>query len=255
MPTDDELNVLETVVAVLGSVFYLTDALSGEKEVTASALRCILVHLKSVLGTSSTDNRITKNMKNTMLQDLNSRYSLPQISKVLDICSFLDPRFKSQHLEENESTLMSITEECLSIYPAEPAAVTGGTSTPTVAEVEPPQPKKLKGLSAILKRVEQQRRQNEPVEMTLEQRIQGEITSYQDYPVADSDANVLVWWKTEEKRFPTLSRLAKKYLCICGTSVPSERIFSTGGYIVNGRRSRLQPTNVNKLIFLSHNLS
>ena len=53
----------------------------------------------------------------------------------------------------------------------------------------------------VLKHVEQQCRQNEPAEMTLEQRIQGEITctSYQDYPVADSEANPIVWWKMEEK--------------------------------------------------------
>ena len=38
MPTDEELNVLETIVEVLQHVYYLTDALSGEADVTASAL-------------------------------------------------------------------------------------------------------------------------------------------------------------------------------------------------------------------------
>ena len=38
MPSDEELNVLETVVEVLRHVYYLTDVLSGETEVTASAL-------------------------------------------------------------------------------------------------------------------------------------------------------------------------------------------------------------------------
>ena len=42
MPTDKELNVLERVLEVLKNIYYLTDALSGEKEVTVSALRCIL---------------------------------------------------------------------------------------------------------------------------------------------------------------------------------------------------------------------
>ena len=34
MPTDEELNVLERVLEVLKNVYYLTDALSGEKEIT-----------------------------------------------------------------------------------------------------------------------------------------------------------------------------------------------------------------------------
>ena len=38
IPSDEELNVLETVVEVLKHVYYLTDALLGETDVTASAL-------------------------------------------------------------------------------------------------------------------------------------------------------------------------------------------------------------------------
>ena len=65
--------------------------------------------------------------------------------------------------------------------------------------------------------------------------------------------NPLLWWKAECRRFPALAHLAAKYLCVCG-SVPSERVFSRGGYIVNKYRSRLKPKNLNKLIFLSQNL-
>ena len=40
----------------------------------------------------------------------------------------------------------------------------------------------------------------------------------------------------------------------CGTSVPSERVFSTAGHVCNDSRSRLLPENVNKLIFLAKNM-
>ena len=39
----------------------------------------------------------------------------------------------------------------------------------------------------------------------------------------------LEWWKAQEKQFPLLGRLIHRYLCICATSVPSERVFSAGG--------------------------
>ena len=57
-----------------------------------------------------------------------------------------------------------------------------------------------------------------------------------------------------QRRFPDLAHLAKKYLCICGTSVPSERTFSTAGHIASHTRGRLLPENVSKLLFLAKNM-
>ena len=59
----------------------------------------------------------------------------------------------------------------------------------------------------------------------------------------------LVWWKRNEGRYPTLSRMAKKYLALPAISTPSERAFSTAGSIVNKIRACLLPENVNMLGF------
>ena len=37
-------------------------------------------------------------------------------------------------------------------------------------------------------------------------------------------------------RYTHIAKLAQKYLCVCATSVPAERIFSTSGQIVSNRR-------------------
>jgi hypothetical protein len=37
----------------------------------------------------------------------------------------------------------------------------------------------------------------------------------------------MAWWLEHSKHFPVLGKLAKKYLCITATSVPSERIFES----------------------------
>jgi hypothetical protein len=91
--------------------------------------------------------------------------------------------------------------------------------------------------------------------VTQEDKIEKEVSAYLDYPKMSSETNPLLWWRNEQRQFPTLSVLARKYLCICGTSVPSERVFSSCGYTINNYRSRLHPKNVNYLIFLSNNLS
>ena len=51
----------------------------------------------------------------------------------------------------------------------------------------------------------------------------------------------LRWWKDQEKHYTLLSVLAKKYLSIPGTSVPSECLFSKAGELVSSKRSQIKP--------------
>ena len=89
---------------------------------------------------------------------------------------------------------------------------------------------------------------------TSVERVEHEIDVYLQMPVFDTDQSPLEWWKKEESQFPILSKLARKYLCICATSVASERVFSTAGYIGSNLRSCLKPEKIDKLTFLARNL-
>ncbi|KAJ8269395.1 hypothetical protein COCON_G00120020 [Conger conger] len=51
------------------------------------------------------------------------------------------------------------------------------------------------------------------------------------------------------------SAVAKRFLCIPGTSVSSERVFSTTGDIVTAQRSVLKAGHVDQLVFLNRNLT
>lgn len=68
-------------------------------------------------------------------------------------------------------------------------------------------------------------------------------------------ANSLDWWKEREYEYPLLSNLAKRYLCIPGTSVSSERVFSTAGDIITAQRSTLTPEHLDQILFLHKNLN
>ena len=52
---------------------------------------------------------------------------------------------------------------------------------------------------------------------------------------ANPTENPTKWWKNYSTQLPLLAMMARKYLCIPGTSVPSERAFSVTGNIVNAK--------------------
>lgn len=85
--------------------------------------------------------------------------------------------------------------------------------------------------------------------------IEAEVDSYRKEASISLSACPLQWWRENAQRYPLLSTLAKSYLSVPATSVPSERVFSCAGDIVNAQRSQLLPQNVDMLIFLKKNLT
>ena len=68
--------LLEVIVEVLKPLSYLTDALSGEKQVTASAVLPVLQHVKSKLAPDESGGRLAEEI---IWNDLEHRYSNPDV--------------------------------------------------------------------------------------------------------------------------------------------------------------------------------
>uniref|UniRef100_A0A667X7B7 HAT C-terminal dimerisation domain-containing protein n=1 Tax=Myripristis murdjan TaxID=586833 RepID=A0A667X7B7_9TELE len=67
--------------------------------------------------------------------------------------------------------------------------------------------------------------------------VEKEVDSFLKDPPPRLDCSPTAWWKVNEGRFPRLANLARKYLCIPGTSVPAECVFSAAGLTVNRLRT------------------
>ena len=74
MPTDAEFATLETLSYVLKPLSFFTDALAGEKQVTASALLPIMKHVVDSFPPASGESRLEKELKDIIRSDLQNRY-------------------------------------------------------------------------------------------------------------------------------------------------------------------------------------
>ncbi|XP_060606044.1 E3 SUMO-protein ligase ZBED1-like [Ruditapes philippinarum] len=82
--------------------------------------------------------------------------------------------------------------------------------------------------------------------------MKAEIERYKTETVSMKQ-DPIEWWKIKREIYLNLSTCACKYLHIPATSVPSERVFSTAGNILNKKRGQLTADNVDMLLFLYHN--
>ena len=83
---------------------------------------------------------------------------------------------------------------------------------------------------------------------SLEQQCRKRVEDYLSTQKLDFEEDSLVWGKTASLKYPILSNLARKYLCVCATSSPSEQVYSTSGSIVTPLRVSMNPQKVD----LSH---
>ena len=87
---------------------FLTDALAGEEEVTASAIRPILKHIEKICTQKSDDHHVIREIKSSILEDLSTRYESAMMSSLLDKCAFLDPRFKTDFITDKDLVISDL---------------------------------------------------------------------------------------------------------------------------------------------------
>ena len=100
IPTWQDLEVLESMKAALGQLDDFTDMLSGEQKVTVSSIKPVLHVLKSkVLKVCEGDANLTNSLKQRVLDYLLNKYDDNDVDELLNVCTYLDPRFKGVYIE------------------------------------------------------------------------------------------------------------------------------------------------------------
>ena len=232
---------LDSMIAVLKPLRELTDVLAAEKRISISALKPLVERIcNKMLAPNDEDTDLAKDMKAWIKCDLLRQYSDPEIDQLLSVCSFLDPRFKKR-LSEDATNI--VKNELMGLEEVENCEESSRST------LEPPC--KRSAFSRILGESPEKR----ATQKSMLEMVNQETDRYLQMPIIDIDQSPLEWWRREESQFPLLSRLARKYLCICATSVASERVFSAAGHIVSNLRRCLKPGKVDQLTFLARNLT
>ena len=93
-------------------------------------------------------------MKLAISNDLRPRYSAPDVSTLLDKCTFLDPRFRADHLVDLEGSKVRVADKAVVVLmniddstSSDSTQSAGGHESTNVGS-QPPH-KKRKGLGAI----------------------------------------------------------------------------------------------------------
>ena len=263
MPTWQDVDVLESLDSALGTLSDFTDMLSAENFVTVSAILPVIHYIlkKEVLNIGDDDTQLTKDIKTRIISYLEQKYTDVEICELLNLTTFLDPRFITEYILttiEVSVTKDRLAREGTEIQLSAQTEAGDGQDTEDSAgqsqnqnESSEPPPKKKK-LGSWLKAARKE--QESCSTRSPEKLMKDEIEQYSKIIKPDADSNPLDWWKIHESAYPTLAKLAKKYLCICASSCASERLFSTSGHIASKKRTLLKPNKLNMLVFLTRNL-
>ena len=267
----EETYQLRELCAALEPLSSAMQDIGGESYCSMSLVQPLLHKLRTkYLAPTEADTPAVYEFKAAALADLSERYTDPALKSLLAAATALDPRFRDfQFIRDRESRVAAVefAKQQLQLYAARvpddevrEAGLSLESQLPqdsadSAGTTEPP-PKRARGESNLMSFLTSDDDDDENNatgnavrrELPLEQQI-GNYYNNAVSPTTDP----LNYWRSSAVNHPRLTALAQRLLAIPGSSVPSERMFSTAGQIVTDLRSSLSPDSVSRLLFLHKN--
>ncbi|CAG9585895.1 unnamed protein product [Danaus chrysippus] len=100
-----EIVVLKEIQKILKPFHSVTEQMSAEKYVTPSKAIPISKCLRAALDTVTPTSHLAKQLKQSLQSEFNKRFENIQKVHLFSVATFLDPRFKKNHLDDDPSSL------------------------------------------------------------------------------------------------------------------------------------------------------
>lgn len=247
---DHQWKLLQELVAVLRTLGIAAAFLREEQNASASALMPCVHGVAAAIGQQAeAAGAAVGAAVGRIRAELRRRWGLEDEEKLLEspavIASFLDPRFKELRFlspalrSELHGRLKALLSQTFGHCPPSPGthpwapglgSKTEGAPSPSAYDI-------LLG--------------KDPTESTPE--IHRQLENYLVEPLCKRSADPLLWWRSNERRFPALARLSRRYLAVPATAVPPHQAFATGDCALRHRRAALPHEELHQILFLHHN--
>jgi hypothetical protein len=241
---------------LLEPAFEATVELSGEYFVSGSKL---LPMTKTLLAWYANASRryeaedpegFKKRFSDAIFANLYKRFGRAEKMELLALATLCDPRYKKNGFRESSATKEAV--EILKREMAKLIETEDAAPDPAATAVR----ENSGGGSGLWASFDKEvHKRNEAPRSASSDIIASEVVRYFKMKNMSRSSDPLAWWATVGKDvYPRIYKVARKYLVFPGTSVPSERVFSTAGGILTKKRSSLADKSASNLIFLKENL-
>lgn len=218
--TEAEWETCKSVCDFLGKAASLTEVQSGSTYSTLSMTIKAFRSLRSTCKTAIDSNDVNLRDIAVVMDNKLDKYSSLVCRELPILARILDPRFGNDIIDDSIllRRYVSISEP--------PTNNNSSRNTEQISESN-------SFIKSLLD------------EDSLQGIYEDEITMFlRNTSIGDRRADPLQWWKTNETRFPSISKLARSTLCINASSVASESAFSQAGLFVDDLRTRLSDENL-----------
>ena len=249
-----ELQLIQEIIIVLNPLEKVTTEVSGERFVTASKIIPLINCLKNKTQSirESLKTTVALSLIDRLQQSISTRFGQIESNSIMAVSTILDPRFKKLHFNQNLACANAINRIAKLMKQIDGNKnVSTETNSGTHTRLIDNDDQDDQDLWSFHDNLVQINTINAG-ESHQDDVMPTDLKHYLNQPIMKRKENPMNYWlKQCETIYPTLSIIAKKYLGIVATSVPSERLFSKAGNILTENRSKLLPNHLQNLLFLN----
>ncbi|XP_070399081.1 zinc finger BED domain-containing protein 4-like isoform X1 [Nothobranchius furzeri] len=230
----------------------LTKKVSSYDALASDVIPAVAV-LVRLLNRETDEDHGVKTMKATLLTAVKKLFSDVETNPLYFISTILDPRYKDRFFSTNTASedKLHLKQELQMMSRAESEGSRTEAAEPPAKLFLKAQASTSSSLDTVFEEIAMEQAQ---AAQPLAAGAAIELDTYLGEAPSPREDSPLKYWGVNKIRFPTLAKMARKYLSAPCSSVESERLFSSVSHIIDENRNRLTADNAEKLLFLKKKL-